>query len=346
MLTAQQLEWRRKGIGSSDAGVIAGHSIFRDATPFAIWSSKVFGDHSETTPVMEFGNIFEAGIARWYSKQFEGVRCRKACGRVHRRRRWQRATPDYYVHQGKRVVRLLECKWVGPGAERHWDLEDPFGVPAMVRDQVDWQMDVTGIHEADVGALFPAKRTGRVWRFTYDEQRAAALREQCERFWRDHVLAEVPPPLDASSAATRYLDRSFSEGADTIPATVEAEDIAARLDWWTKAAKLADEQHELAANQLKELIGDAAGIKGRWGKATWLKQRGAVKWKAVAEHFMQLLLNHGTYPDYLQAAIEMNRTPERRVLRLRMEPGYEPQTEIVRTDNGRDSTGTQLERGG
>lgn len=320
MLTESELEARRKGIGSSEIGVLAGHSLYRNASPIRIWESKLYGAHGSTTDAMMLGNIFEPGICQWYLANTDatGLRAVKARARVHPKRKWQRATPDYYIYYGRRRLRVLECKLVGSGMDVHWNPNDPRGIPDMVYDQVIWQMDVCGIGETDVAAIFTGQRKGYIWRIPFDETHAANLREIAEAWWTRHIINQEPPPIDGSDSSSAYLQRTHGkQGYETVAAPVEAEEIVFRYKTWLEAEDIAQEGKELAANQLKAIIGDDAAIRGRWGVASWLEQRGHVSWKQVATVLMQMLQNQGASPDFLQGIVELNRGPSERVLRVK-----------------------------
>lgn len=335
MLSERELEWRRGGIGSSECGVIAGHSIYQNATPYRIFMSKVFGEHGPQTNAMELGSVFENGIAQWYLRNLgeDGLNLRKATSRVHRERRWQRATPDFYVTRAlprlpvrengrrrrrrSRIVRILECKLVGAGQEHHWNNEDPAGIPELVRDQVTWQMDATGIRTADVAAVFTSRRRGDIWRVEYDAERAAHLREVCERFWKEHILAKVPPPIDGSEACEGYLQGRHSQSnGRVVSAPYEAEAYAKTYDLCRQNIKGIERIKATSKNSLIELIRDNEGIEGRWGKATWLEQNGKIDWQSVAVELGAILLKHGTYPYHIQKVIEKHRAKRKRVLRV------------------------------
>jgi hypothetical protein len=83
------------------------------------------------------------------------------------------------------------------------------------------------------------------------------------RFWRDHVLARVPPPIDGSAAYTDYLRRRHpKDAAPALPVTPELRDLVAKVREAKAALAVADEAETLATNQLRAALGDAAGVEG------------------------------------------------------------------------------------
>lgn len=320
MLTERDLELRRRSIGSSDIGVLAGHSLYRNATPLSIWESKVFGSHGGSSDAMRAGNYFERGIAEWYLDNLglrEEYRARKMPRRVHPQRRWMSATCDYRIERRERKpgdpLRMLECKLVGPGMERHYDLEDPLGVPAMVEDQVRWQMATAEYDCIDVAAYLSAPRKLAIWRFERDRDHEKELIEIGEEFWFTFVVPCVPPPLDYSEAAARQLARMYpTHGEELIQASASAEEWARKYDDARQAEKEAKAEKDAARLELCKEIGEAAGIQSYWGKATWKSEKaGRVDEKSLLRHLLS------SYPDDAQARLrEQFRKPPIRVFRL------------------------------
>jgi predicted phage-related endonuclease len=105
----------------------------------------------------------------------------------------------------------------------------------------------------------------------------------CE-FWEKHVLAEVPPPLDASATWARHLGKKFAVGSErVIEATAEYEARALHQAQVAKAE--AEKQEALAKNHLMEIVGEAKAAKGSFGRATWVRPRPSesTDWEAVAK---------------------------------------------------------------
>jgi putative phage-type endonuclease len=321
MLTDRELEARRRSLGSSEIGVIAGHSLYRNATPFKVWESKVFGPEPGSSDAMYAGSFFERGIAEWYL-QAMGLedKCRlwKASRRVHPSRRWMSATCDFYVvsrKSGKRT-HVVECKFVGPGMDKHWNLDREDGVPDMVRDQVDWQMACSGHRRVDVAAFFAGPREFKVFRFGHMKSREKSLVGVGEEFWFDHVVPQVAPPIDFSEAAARALQRMYPKhGDELVQATPGAYVLAANYDDARQREKVAKEEKDESRNKLCSLIGENAGIKGAWGKATWkLAKNGKVDKEALLKH----LLADKT-DDEVEELNERFRKPATRAFRLAFE---------------------------
>jgi predicted phage-related endonuclease len=333
-LTERELEIRRKALGASEIGVLTAavegrQQMYRNLSPFSVWDYHVYGTRSELGASADAGSAFESGIGELYLRRVgeDDIRLWKARRRVHPTDRWRSATPDYYVVAGGSMRRILECKWVGPGQEHHWDWGDPEGVPRQYRDQVDWQMDVAQAGEADLAAFFASSRELHIWRFSAQEKRAKWLVDIGKEFWFNHVVPAVAPPIDYSDACSKYLaDKHSDPKPEMVTAPAEAESWARQYTEATATIKESDAAKKEARNQLCALIGDDAGIRAPWGKATWKKNKsGKPDWKAIAQEYRNMveLLHHpGDCEDMkgdLDSVIERNTPEGSRVLRCSFE---------------------------
>lgn len=282
MLTPEQRELRKMGVGSSDIGAVAGLSPY--ASPLDVWLQKRGLATVEENEAMRWGTAMEPVIAQAYEREHlaEGeVVCTSGTVR-HAEEPWILATPDRIVTDARfRPVRLVEIKTVSHRSAHHWG-EAHDEVPPWYRAQIEWQMLVTGVTTCDLAALIGGAEL-RVYRITQDRDLAAMLVEIGRRFW-GHVEAGTEPPVDGSPAWRSYLESRFPRVRGAIrPATPEAEAIAAR--WRDARARkdAAEADEERAANELRAQIGDAEGIEGDGWRATWKAPKaGTPKWKDIA----------------------------------------------------------------
>lgn len=177
------LEWRRQGIGSSDAGVIMGVSPWR--TPHELWQEKVYGNSVQLeNSAMSRGKELE-DVAR---RQFE-----KALGVtvfprnvVRPAAEWLRASLDGIDMENKVLVEI-KC----PNKADHSTALGK-AIPDKYWPQVQHQLLVTGLpgmyyysFDGDKGVVVEVAR---------DNAYIAAMLEEEQKFW-DKVLAKEPPPL-------------------------------------------------------------------------------------------------------------------------------------------------------
>jgi predicted phage-related endonuclease len=273
MLTSEQLEQRRHGLGSSDLADLATGRAMR------VWLAKRgLSDAAESEP-MELGHVFEPGILAMFRRRVGPV---EPWGEtlVHPELPWAMATPDGRTPEPA----IVECKLVGPGAALAWgESGDPNGVPERPLVQTIWQMFVAGVRAAHVAAVINST-SFRVYPVAWDEELAWTLADLADRFWTDHVLGERPPAVDGSEDARNYLRRRYPAAVEPMRAeSPDAREWAGRYAEAHRAESAAKAAKELAAQKLQELIGAAEGVGGRDFRATWRPQAGRLPWKEIAE---------------------------------------------------------------
>jgi putative phage-type endonuclease len=272
MLTEAQRAARMRGLGSSDISAVAGEHPYKNA--HSVWLEKRgLVEPQEPTDATWLGDQMEPIIARRYAQEM-GVRIVPGPGTVaHPEHPWALATTDYEHADGARVV---ECKWVGMRPMAHWSM-DADGAPPYVVCQMAWQMFVRGIDRSDCAVIFGATAEFRIYEFTRDNGIIDAMFRIGQRFWQ-RVLDGEPPPIDETEEARQTLLALYPTSyAPLKPAPPEAER-------WFQEHEAADEEvgrwtgrKKLAANKLREVIGDAVGIEGPFGRATWKSDKNGVR---------------------------------------------------------------------
>lgn len=283
-LTADQLARRAQGITATDVVALCGLSKYR--SPLDVYLEKKGQGAGLTSTPARIGSRLEAVICDLYAEE-QGpdvvLKEMGTCG--HPTIPWALATPDREVLAGWDDW-LLEAK------SRSYRTALDFGesgtdqVPPDVLAQVHWQMFVTGRQRCDVALLVDA-HDFRVYRVPADAEAADLLRETAERFWFDHVLAEVPPQVDGSESSHRFLAERFRSHTDELVlATPEQEQLIAELREVRDQIKVFEGAESTIQALLKEAIGANAGIISAAGhKITWKATRDslAIDWKGIVE---------------------------------------------------------------
>jgi putative phage-type endonuclease len=279
-LTPQQLERRRKGLGSSDIATVAGLNPFR--RPLDVWLDKT--GKAEPTPEsmrMHAGNLFEPVIVQWYAEERGGfnVQTFESDTLVHPDEEWRLATPDRFVDVDAFGRRLVEAKLVGPRVVHHW--RD--GAPDYVVAQVQWQEDVSGIHQADIAAALGGVEL-IIEPCPYVKEIADDLVEIGRDFWFNYVLPDKPPPVDASESYRVWLQQRWPESyRPLIDAPPDAKPWVERLHAVKGMIADLEAQQKEAESHLKVMIGDASGMQGEGWRITWKHAKsGGTDWKGLA----------------------------------------------------------------
>lgn len=193
------LAWRRGGIGASDVAGIINKSPH--ASPYTVWLSKVDPSFEVgETAAMTFGKYAERMFVPWF-RDLTGLHIigeQTPCEHPHFP--WHRATVDGFVAESPDstvadALGVWEAKTSGPGA---WD-----DIPDHYFAQVLWQLHVTGHQHAWVGHLHGRRLD--IHEVDADGAAIAWLVEQVDRFWHDHVIANVPPPVTGHPATLKAL---------------------------------------------------------------------------------------------------------------------------------------------
>lgn len=279
MLTPEQIEQRRHGIGSSDVSAVVGQNPYRNAHD--VWLEKRgLRDESEETDASWLGSQLEAVIALRYELE-TGTKLMMGPGTVaHAEHPWALATTDRERTDGARIV---EAKWVGQRVAWHWTL-DADGAPPYVHTQAQWQMWIRGIDNCDIAVIFGGTAEFRIYEFARNDRIISALAKLAGAFWHDHVLTGAPPPIDGSASAREVLRALFPRNWRPLAtAPVEAAAWVARRAEAKRLVEQAEAEVDLASNKLIELIADADGIVGDFGVVTFRADKNGNRRLRVAE---------------------------------------------------------------
>lgn len=249
--TADWLEWRRGGIGASDAAAIVGMS--RWASPYSLWLDKtgqvpLGGTGSEA---MRWGQRLEGVVCDAFAEErdaqvmLRGVWVENADNRV------MRATLDA-VAEVDGELGVLEAK-TNNGRDGTWD----DGVPLYYQIQVQHQLYVTGLEKAWVAVLLGGQEF-RIFDVERDEEAILVIESAAERFWEQAVLKATPPDVDGSAASYEALRLVYPRvGRDAVELPESALGLAKRLAEAKQAAKDAEAEVTACSARLMALLGDA-----------------------------------------------------------------------------------------
>jgi putative phage-type endonuclease len=289
------LHWRRAGIGGSDVAAIAGVPGFADSSPWAVWADKLgLLPERQASDAMEAGHWLELAISRWFTHKtglyvhgeqtwcsrpdaphhrctVDGFVCESpgsAIGDVIV------ATPSEGIQHQSNALGVLEIKHEAFG--KKWET-----IPAHYQAQAQWQMHVTGTEHAWFAVL--RGRNLDIHELARDQADIDYLVAKVDVFWHDHVLTQIPPPVD-DSEGTAHVIAQLYPGGQPDPVDLPALLVA---DWRDAkaAAEAAEARLTAAANALKAALGDhETGALDGIPAVTWKPQskRGALDEDALA----------------------------------------------------------------
>ena len=183
------LEFRRCGIGASDAPVLMGVG-YKDDSPYRLWREKMFGESKEINPSMLRGKSFEPMI-RALAEQKAGISFIADTMYQSVDKLWQFASLDGINHE-ERVI--LECKYT---SKINHDLAREDKVPEKYYPQIQHQLAClpekysyciyASYHEKCEDNLILVK-------VPRDASYIKKLITTEEAFYRDHMLTGIAPP--------------------------------------------------------------------------------------------------------------------------------------------------------
>ena len=259
-------------LGATDIAAIVGVSPYR--SPLDVYREKVEGVTGEVSHVMRWGLLMEDAICQ-EAEAARGYRLVRRNEMRHPDHPFIRIHPDRLV-VGQPGLFDAKSTWSHGGYGEPGDDDPDAGVLAPVPPHVRVQMTVyTGVSRrewADVGVV-RYRPPLALYRVRHD----AALYEACVaeavRFWHEHVLAKVPPPVDGSEAYGRYLAERFpADDGTELVATPEQALLVEELADAKAAVKAAEARARLAQQRIEEVMGEATALLSPAGKVTWKQQ--------------------------------------------------------------------------
>lgn len=318
-LTAEQHAIRRTGVTASEIGAIVG-ADGAWGTPLSVWAEKrglVESDGDADVPEhIELGNLLEPVVAALYARR-TGFDLYEPGTLVHPKDPLRIATPDRIVRGMPRGCQIKKTRTMGG-----WGQEGTDEIPEAIICQVQYEMSVADLEVEDVPVLFFGSHLA-VYTVRRDDELIGGLVECAHRFWRDYVVANVPPPPDGSERTREALSKIFPKNkgnlvplgfpeVGSLAATVfaHAQDYILARD----GGKDVEERKEEAGNALRLLIGNGDGFDAPWGKITWTAPaNGKPCWKEIAEEL-------GATPDI----IARHTADASRILRVTFKKGDRP----------------------
>jgi putative phage-type endonuclease len=255
---ADWLDWRRKGLGGSDASVVCGINRYR--SPVELWLDKTGQLPSD-----------EAGEAAYWGTQLESL-----VRSEFTKRTGIDVTPVYQLLQSETHPFMLAnldgvcnhphygaCVFEAKTASAYKTGEWEDKIPDEYMLQLQHYLSVTGYMGAYIAVLIGGNTFK--WRFIErDEELIAMLIELESDFWR-HVTEQTPPALDGSEASVKFLNSRFPDSVpqSTIELPDSAADLLQRYDAACEQVTLFTERKQEAENLLKQMLGgNEAGFSG------------------------------------------------------------------------------------
>lgn len=300
MLTKEQKEFRRSGIGGSDVGGILGASRF--STPLSVYAEKLGIFQKEETSQMEMGHIMEPVIADIFMKK-TGKKVHNVTEAITSKR-----NPLFFANLDRRVVGEqagLEIKNPSQWVDGLYDGT----APEENILQCQHYMAVTGYPSWYLAVLIGGNDF-RWFTVERDDELISIAHERCLKFWQDHVVPKKPPEPTGKDIDRQILSVLYNEGPDStlliylnkkqqagdkFKLGEKAQKLLVRLDEAKLEVKLAEGREASVKNQILLELGGLelanAGTKDisfrKYFKKS-LNQKGLqLKYPAIYQEFLE-----------------------------------------------------------
>lgn len=275
------LEYRRQGIGGSEAAIVVGLNRF--GSPLQMWADKNgIGTEQEETEIMRQGTDFEAYVAqRW---------CEATGKKVHRRNYIFRNTDfPYSIADVDREVcgenAGLECKTTS--LYNPLDFENG-EIPPTWYVQCQHYMAVLGYDRMYLAVLVLSKA---FYHFTIerDENEISALMQAEGNWWEKYIIGDEVPEPDGSEDDGNFLKEHF-KAAENKEVFLDAHlaDLEAleRLD---NEIKQLTKQRDQRKQAIMQAMGEASHGSADGWNCTWSAQtRKSIDGNALKEKYPEI----------------------------------------------------------
>lgn len=278
---ADWLEYRRKGIGGSDAAAVMGLSPF--CTTRDLYYDKVglkpAAENKQNWVAKEVGHLLEDLVARIFSYK-TGLRVYQVKKMFsHPDYTFMLADIDYFVEMPDGSTGILECKTTNYNAQGKWA---DGTVPVNYELQGRHYMAVLNVNTVFFACLYGNNENEFIYRhMERDIDYETDLIEQEKYFWEEYVLDRTEPPYTENGDMVLESIRRHYGNADTSASTVKLDktfvkDIEKylllreeKLELDGKVKKLEDEMKKLYA-PVVNVMGNSCEAVCKSGKTEYL----------------------------------------------------------------------------
>lgn len=246
------LELRRAGIGGSEAAAIVGVDPW--STAFEVFHDKKGRlQPKDQTRQMEWGHRLEDSIRRWFADHTGMPVVHEKIMYQHPEHPWMLANMDGLVGDDA----ILECKNTDSRNAEEW----ADGPPLHYTLQTNHYLAVSGRRRAYVAVLIGGNDPD-YFVIERDEELISMLIAAEERFWFDHVVADVEPPVTARQSDADVLGVLWHpEEGSQILLPPNARQLLIHQQSCKAEIKQLEAQILECENQVKAMLGDhAVGI--------------------------------------------------------------------------------------
>lgn len=255
------LQYRKQGIGGSDAGAVCGLNPYR--TAIQVYYDKTSDSIEEIdNEAMRQGRELEEYVAKRFCEA-SGKRVRRANAMFY-----DEKNPFMLADVDRMIVGEnagLECKTASPYSEEKWRDDK---IPLSYQLQCYHYMSVCNADAWYIAVLIYG-RDFKYYRIERDDEVIGNLIRIEEEFWNEYVLKRVIPDPDGSKTADVAIAERFKESkSTTIPLTGFDERLERRQEILSLLEKIETEKRQID-QELKLYLGDAEIAENEHYRVSW-----------------------------------------------------------------------------
>ncbi len=266
----QWLEWRRKGIGGSDASIVLGISPF--ATARDLYFDKLgvvsYKDDNSNWVALQIGHLLEDLVAEIFHKKtgFPIYQIKKMF--YHPLYPYMLADVDYFVTLPSGETAILEIKTTNYNGKDAWWMDGKETVPVNYEAQGRHYMAVTNLNHVFYCCLYGNSEDNVIIRHI---ERDAAYEEELTAlegiFWNENVLKKIPPPYtedgDLVLQSVKHQVGMADPEAPAVELSLPLASCVVRFTELQAQKKLADAQSKKIEGEMKRLQGRIVEAMGK-----------------------------------------------------------------------------------
>ena len=277
------LEYRKTGIGGSDASVVCGINKYR--SPVELWLEKTGQlPYQEAGEAAYWGTQLEPVVRSEFTKR-TGIEVKLVKQLLlSEEHPFMQANLDGICEHPDYGTCIFEAKTASAYKSNEWENS----IPAEYMLQIQHYMSVTGYKGTFIAVLIG----GNTFKWKYierDDEIIEMLIHLEADFW-EHIVNNTPPPLDGSEASEKFLSDRYPESIpqSRIILPPEADVLIKEYDKETAILNKAAERRQRAENLLKEMLGD---------NENGISENRIISWKSIFQERLDSKSLRAEHPD-------------------------------------------------
>ena len=277
MITPEQRERRKLGIGASDSPIIMGYSSYK--TPYQLYLEKkgLVTDDDEESEQQYWGNALEPAILKRFEEE-NNVQITTPDTIYHPDYPYLFANLDGWIESERAVV---EAKCANSFMRKEWDMATEDGMPLQYLIQIAKQVAVTNATRGYCAVLIGGNEY-KQFIYERDEELEKAIINSDVRFWDCVQRGIEPAPINTSDCRLKYKtphpDKIAQSSYKVTQALIELKDVKEGI----KRLQKEEDYHKMI---IMQHIGNAEYLIEQAGEvvATWKANKKGVRSLIIKE---------------------------------------------------------------